>query len=79
MSIRILKGLNPCCSGIWSETKNAIIDIAQIVLILVVVEYGLRQVKKYIMSAFLTVLILVVVEYGLRLIYENDKSTRKKS
>ena len=38
------KGLNPCCSGIWSETGTLDdFQYAEVVLILVVVEYGLRQ------------------------------------
>ena len=36
--------LNPCCNGIWSQTtKVTLSKEAMEVLILVVMEYGLRQ------------------------------------
>ena len=38
-------GLNPCCNGIWSQTNSELIpDCGKLaVLILVVMEYGLRR------------------------------------
>ena len=66
----ILNGccLNPCCNGIWSQTLKSFFPCgsAGSVLILVVMEYGLRHGQKPFTSCFL-VLILVVMEYGLRL------------
>ena len=35
--------LNPCCNGIWSQTVSLMILSALPVLILVVMEYGLRR------------------------------------
>ncbi len=35
--------LNPCCNGIWSQTLVDFIPVIIKVLILVVMEYGLRQ------------------------------------
>ena len=42
----LIYSLNPCCNGIWSQTKVSVITIARrmCVLILVVMEYGLRRV-----------------------------------
>ncbi len=42
--------LNPCCSGIWSETSynEHIRNKSETVLILVVVEYGLRHKDTYV-------------------------------
>ncbi len=59
--------LNPCCNGIWSQTEpEPIVEpVATPVLILVVMEYGLRRLST-ISSGPLLVLILVVMEYGLR-------------
>ena len=59
-------GLNPCCNGIWSQTLHRIHLAKLLVLILVVMEYGLRHAWR---NAKLKnrVLILVVMEYGLRL------------
>ena len=36
-------GLNPCCNGIWSQTYLVMSRTLASVLILVVMEYGLRQ------------------------------------
>ena len=36
--------LNPCCNGIWSQTYIYYIAFIVLVLILVVMEYGLRRV-----------------------------------
>ena len=36
------KGLNPCCNGIWSQTFDDSDFTEVAVLILVVMEYGLR-------------------------------------
>ncbi len=42
-SVKNSKGLNPCCNGIWSQTIDLLhADGAEYVLILVVMEYGLR-------------------------------------
>ncbi len=35
--------LNPCCNGIWSQTQNERTSARHLVLILVVMEYGLRH------------------------------------
>ena len=50
---------------IWSRTHQMLLTLKMPVLILVVVEYGLRPLKNA--SLWRSVLILVVVEYGLRL------------
>ena len=40
--LKVLKGLNPCCNGIWSLTVIEYKDgYSGVVLILVVMEYGL--------------------------------------
>ena len=41
-------GLNPCCNGIWSQTScdYSALESRLGVLILVVMEYGLRQEKR---------------------------------
>ncbi len=60
-------GLNPCCNGIWSQTVLQVSKGPVVVLILVVMEYGLRlgHTKWYDFLCHM-VLILVVMEYGLR-------------
>ncbi len=58
--------LNPCCNGIWSQTLTCrLSEVGTKVLILVVMEYGLRPVR-IMESKVCFVLILVVMEYGLR-------------
>ena len=62
--------LNPCCNGIWSQTEpSPQHHFTFSVLILVVMEYGLRQSGEIFVSVSQKgyVLILVVMEYGLRL------------
>ena len=58
--------LNPCCNGRWSPTREATITIQYGVLILVVMEDGLRQTQG-LFPLTDRVLILVVMEDGLRL------------
>ena len=64
----ILRGLNPCCGGRWSQRKDLEANGApNPVLILVVVEDGLRVSKEDLITLLkANVLILVVVEDGLR-------------
>ena len=58
-------GLNPCFNGIWSRTFYIITDNSiNIVLILVLMEYGLGPFKNHNNNAK-HVLILVLMEYGL--------------
>ena len=70
--LKLVEGcLNPCCNGIWSQTaRSAKSNVYSVtVLILVVMEYGLRhmgQTQRRGLSC-VVVLILVVMEYGLRL------------
>ena len=61
-----LSRLNPCCNGIWSQTFSTGVFKLRRVLILVVMEYGLRQ-NPCQQGKGRPVLILVVMEYGLRL------------
>ena len=63
-----ISSLNPCCNGIWSQTiAKAERKARKIVLILVVMEYGLRLwYKQNVVTTPTPVLILVVMEYGLR-------------
>ena len=61
--------LNPTFSGIWSATimKTKFKLILNAVLILLFLEYGLRQdTKVYVHSQLKFVLILLFLEYGLR-------------
>ena len=61
--------LNPCFNGIWSASSAVICTAVsqQQVLILVLMEYGLRGTSiTRIDSNRLIVLILVLMEYGLR-------------
>ena len=59
--------LNPCCNGIWSQTYIMCAFLKNAVLILVVMEYGLRLKTKFeSVVGHPDVLILVVMEYGLR-------------
>ena len=61
--------LNPCFNGIWSATEfcNNPEEIVPEVLILVLMEYGLRQFYHLaVCSTAEKVLILVLMEYGLR-------------
>ena len=60
-----MRGLNPCCRGIWSRSLQQEVSIKLLgVLILVVVEYGLGEPCSCSLVS-VQVLILVVVEYGL--------------
>ena len=66
---RMQVGLNPCCNGIWSQTiEEKMLDAIRggYVLILVVMEYGLRRRYTVLQHTIPVVLILVVMEYGLR-------------
>ena len=61
------QGLNPCCCGRWSQSVQEVSqDGGQTVLILVVVEDGLREIHRLDYRNVNVVLILVVVEDGLR-------------
>ena len=65
-----LKSLNPYSTGIWSATRQCgAMVAAHGVLILILLEYGLRQNgdKNISYSSFI-VLILILLEYGLRLL-----------
>ena len=61
--------LNPCFNGIWSATPFYwLLGSVKNVLILVLMEYGLRRNKATTDNIFaVNVLILVLMEYGLRL------------
>ena len=61
-------GLNPCFNGIWSASEDFPSAVkCESVLILVLMEYGLREEDVYITDIWsITVLILVLMEYGLR-------------
>ena len=66
---QIFKRLNPCCYGRWSQSHVIIpLDIrTEWVLILVVMEDGLREVSARVAKQMdALVLILVVMEDGLR-------------
>ena len=66
---RTVLSLNPCFSGICAASSYAqcIIPFTKIVLILVLVEYALRdEMKTKIGCKAQVVLILVLVEYALR-------------
>ena len=60
--------LNPCCCGRWSQRNHldSLLDVSGRVLILVVVEDGLRGIIRTVYPIVIGVLILVVVEDGLR-------------
>ena len=61
--------LNPCFNGIWSATAEELFGkaIKSGVLILVLMEYGLRPYVDLDETLYyLSVLILVLMEYGLR-------------
>ena len=62
------KCLNPCFNGIWSATfkDNTLQESDRQVLILVLMEYGLRPGHFRIIAQEGYVLILVLMEYGLR-------------
>ena len=62
------ESLNPCFNGIWSKSDptKGIFSTGTMVLILVLMEYGLRVECMDICSIWLCVLILVLMEYGLR-------------
>ena len=61
-------GLNPCFNGIWSARENQefITEQILVVLILVLMEYGLRDDNVRSKRVRRPVLILVLMEYGLR-------------
>ena len=66
MVIKFLS-LNPTFSGIWSATVNTTCLFHLIrVLILLFLEYGLRQFQKQKLQQSKKVLILLFLEYGLR-------------
>ena len=72
--LNFIESLNPCCNGIWSQTMYAhsVMYLKHLkVLILVVMEYGLRL-RSETRDCTSTVLILVVMEYGLRHIFTED-------
>ena len=61
-------GLNPYSIGIWSATLKQYEELKkQGVLILILLEYGLRQTRAFSRWSFRrSVLILILLEYGLR-------------
>ena len=60
--------LNPYSTGIWSATFKNKMKVQHIdVLILILLEYGLRQSLFGLPNNMLIVLILILLEYGLRL------------
>ena len=61
-------GLNPYSIGIWSATncKQVAFNRAWVVLILILLEYGLRQQDAVSSATVVAVLILILLEYGLR-------------
>ena len=72
-----LLSLNPYSTGIWSATGGLFDynDINKIVLILILLEYGLRHFVKLEQNGSVSkVLILILLEYGLRLLGEGDDS-----
>ena len=74
------QGLNPCCNGIWSQTNTTtFVLLANKVLILVVMEYGLRHSLSLGGCCADGVLILVVMEYGLRRQYQKRTSSSWQS
>ena len=60
--------LNPYSIGIWSATplKLTIMKRNYYVLILILLEYGLRQMQQHRFENLYLVLILILLEYGLR-------------
>ena len=60
--------LNPYSIGIWSATMflSRLLTYSQCVLILILLEYGLRQTNVVALTSFPGVLILILLEYGLR-------------
>ena len=64
-------GLNPYSIGIWSATEKNLTfnDTLTVVLILILLEYGLRPIEdSYNSDLDTSVLILILLEYGLRLL-----------
>ena len=61
-------GLNPYSIGIWSATncKQVAFNRAWVVLILILLEYGLRHIVTVQIKHSMLVLILILLEYGLR-------------
>ena len=65
--------LNPYSIGIWSATSQLYIDkTTGQVLILILLEYGLRHSKIFRLYCKLQVLILILLEYGLRQLEGKD-------
>ena len=59
--------LNPCFNGIWSASFSSLMEGSFFgVLILVLMEYGLRVLRGHLLDEKPIVLILVLMEYGLR-------------
>ena len=65
MEVKKTSGLNPCCNGRWSQTSLRKKVVLILVLILVVMEDGLRRLRIF-HEKIPFVLILVVMEDGLR-------------
>ena len=64
--------LNPYSIGIWSATRDCYTtDIVGCVLILILLEYGLRRVLSCSLTKSQLVLILILLEYGLRRVQWN--------
>ena len=60
--------LNPYYAGIWSRSlmeKSAKVDWWEVVLILIMLEYGLGAQEFYDYADYVAVLILIMLEYGL--------------
>ena len=70
--------LNPCCTGIWSQTlsDSEWVEASAWVLILVVKEYGLKRCSVLRLHESSVVLILVVMEYGLRPMAKFENKTK---
>ena len=68
--------LNPYSIGIWSATEQfKAQENVKVVLILILLEYGLRQTLQVPAQRALIVLILILLEYGLR--REKESANRK--
>ena len=61
------KSLNPYCNGTWSPTvREFVMRFSASVLILIVMEHGLRPTDTAAVEPDAIVLILIVMEHGLR-------------
>ena len=73
-------GLNPCFNGIWSASveRQSSSEAPAEVLILVLMEYGLRVYRWKTVERASEVLILVLMEYGLRALFGESKKSGKE-